>query len=171
MIDILFPHEEKARKEFMKEYKKIQEKYGLPEIEEVEETLHLNFPTLRKTANIKIEEALLFMLRTAYDQLTALLSQLLFPRDPVRAIESPFKSEEEKRRAHRVFIELLLKYWKITKALREGSNEEKINLFKEEVKEFKEYDDYIGNLIGKTIKKLEEELEKIKRSEGKLYFR
>lgn len=170
-VDILFPHEKEAREIFLKEYQNIREKFGLPNIEELEETLHLNFPTFRKSVNIKIEDALLFMLRTAYDQLAATLSQVLFPRDPIRAIECPFENEKEKREAQKVLLNLLLKYWEITKLLREGSFEEKINGFKNHFEEFPEFENYIRDIVNKTIEKLKKEIQKIKKEEEKIYFR
>lgn len=169
VVNILFPHEEKARKKFLEEYEEIREKFKLPELKEVEETLRLSFPSMRKTTDLKVEDALLFMLRTAYDQLATIMARVLFPEDPIKAIESPLKDEKEKKEAKEILINLLLKYWEITRTLREKERERKIEEFKKHFLDYKRFDEYVGKIIDKIINKLKDEMSKIK-EEKKTYF-
>ncbi|GEM_PF-5534265 len=165
MIEVLDYFEREARKKFEEEYEKIRKEFNLPPLEDIEKNLEVTYPKHFK-CSYNVIEALLWIVRRSADRYLIFLSDYLFPKNPIHALESPFKDRKLREEAMRWVFKLLRIYWTSVRVGEEKESIEKqIEFFKDAVKQISECRKYILNLSEKILEKIKEEEKKLE--EGK----
>ncbi len=120
-----------SRREVTKEWERLRRKYKLPKLQEIEKEIGFYL-----TSKPVISEALKGIARIL-NSISLDIEAVLYPKDLAGMIEKKFFTEEERERLYDFYREIRSKLCKVPIAVM-GEEREKVSLFKELLKFYRE---------------------------------